>query len=89
MAETTKITVDGIDLLIDESVTDDFRFMRLMRESQKNALAAVDVLDQLVGVEQMAVVESHFEDPETGRVPLDAMTGFLEAVFEGLKDAKN
>ena len=44
---------------------------------------------KLVGVEQMAVVESHFEDPETGRVPIDAMTGFLEAVFEGLKDAKN
>ena len=86
--EDQTVTVDGVTVTIDPGVTDDYRFMRLIRESQKNAMAAVDVLDALLG-DQMAAVEEHFEDPETGRVPIEAMTGFLETLFKELKDLKN
>lgn len=87
-ADVSKVTVDGIEVSVDAGVTDDYRFMRLMRESQKNPLAAVDVLDALLG-DQMGAVEEHFEDPETGRVPIESMTGFLETLFKELKDLKN
>ena len=82
------LTIDGINITIDEAVMDDYRFMRLMREVQKNDLAAVDMLDKLLG-EQMALVEAHYEDPVTGRVPLAPMTHFLETIFEELQSLKN
>lgn len=37
--EDQTVTVDGVTVTIDPGVTDDYRFMRLIRESQKNAMA--------------------------------------------------
>ena len=82
-------TESGFEFEIDERRLNDMRFMVILRKAQTDALLFVDVLEQMLGEEQMEKLFKHLED-EDGYVPVDA-TGNIVAEIMTLAgdDVKN
>lgn len=82
-------TESGFEFEIDERRLNDMRFMVSLRKAQTDALLFVDVLEQMLGEEQMEKLFRHLEDAD-GYVPVDA-TGDIVAEIMTLAgdDVKN
>lgn len=82
-------TESGFEFEIDERRLNDMRFMVSLRKAQTDALLFVDVLEQMLGEEQMEKLFKHLEDEE-GYVPID-VTGSIVAEIMTLAgdDVKN
>jgi len=83
----TKIeTLSGFECEIDEEALDDFRFLKLLRESEKDYTAVCDVVSFLLGEDEERFMEHLAVDG--GRVPLARVKEELKAIFTALKSKK-
>ena len=83
----TKIeTPSGFTCEIDEERLDDFRFLELLRETEKNATAYSDLVTFLLGEDKERLM-AHLA-LETGRVPVAAVRDEVTAIMQELSNAK-
>lgn len=85
---TQQVTIDGLKLVIDDSVFLDFEMMewsaRLQEDEKGNAQLMPLMFRRMLGQEQFAAVKDKLRDPATGKVSLDDGFKFLGQVFQAI-----
>lgn len=81
------VTVHGVTLSIDPSALDDWELLEnvysLQADPKRNGLNAVPILRSLLGDDYQRVKDA-LRDPQTGRIPVEEVGGFLEELFSKL-----
>ena len=73
-------TKSGFEFEIDERDLNDYRFLKMLARSQKDALAFSDVLERMLGPEQEEALCKHLED-EDGHVPLETLSEVVAEIM--------
>lgn len=82
----TKVTVKGITVLLDGDAMDDVEFVKNLRALQRgeNELLVMDIIETMLGAEQLDEVCDKLKDPATGRCRMSDLGAFLEEIFNRL-----
>lgn len=82
----TKVTVKGITVFLDGDAMDDVEFVKNLRALQRgeNELLVWDIIETMLGAEQLDEVCDKLKDPATGRCRMSDLGAFLEEIFNKL-----
>lgn len=82
----TKVTVKGITVFLDGDAMDDVEFVKNLRALQRgeNELLVWDIIETMLGTEQLDEVCDKLKDPATGRCRMSDLGAFLEEIFNKL-----
>lgn len=81
-----RVTVNGITVTLDSDAMDDVEFMKNLRALQRgdNELLLIDVIETMLGAEQLDEVCDKLKDSATGRCRMSDLGAFLEEIFNKL-----
>lgn len=81
-----KITLEnGFKAKVDEAAMDDMELVELLAKLEDNPLLLPAVITRVLGEEQKRALYDHLRT-EAGRVPVAAVNGALQDLFEQLGD---
>lgn len=82
----TKVTVKGITVFLDGDAMDDVEFVKNLRalERGENELLVMDIIETMLGAEQLDNLCDKLKDPATGRCRMSDLAAFLEEIFNKL-----
>lgn len=82
----TKVTVKGITVFLDGDAMDDVEFVKNLRALQRgeNELLVWDIIETMLGADQLDEVCDKLKDPATGRCRMSDLGAFLEEIFNKL-----
>lgn len=82
----TKVTVKGITVFLDGDAMDDVQFVKNLRALQRgeNELLVWDIIETMLGADQLDEVCDKLKDPATGRCRMSDLGAFLEEIFNKL-----
>lgn len=80
-----KVTLSGVSVTVANEALDDFELLDDLRavDVDSNASRLPALLRRIVGDDYSAVMDA-LRDPKTGRVPIQAGTGFIKDLFGAL-----